>query len=118
MLEHLEVDEQGLTMPGSPSRTQAGGVSPKDSGMELKVLRNSFSHGLHMIMMIQICMRSTFRVKTTRKKGIDGISLPSTARSDASAHNDEEDSDEEEKEFGGASQFETAVTQNICNWSR
>ena len=54
------------------------------------------------MIMIQICMRSTFG-KNNKKEGIDGISLPSTARSDASAHNDEEDSDEEEKSLAGVS---------------
>ena len=97
MLEHLEVDEQGLTMPGSPSRTQAGGVSPKDSGMGVESPKKLVQPWTPYDNDDPDMHAFNVRVKTTRKKGIDGISLPSTARSDASAHNDEEDSDEEEK---------------------
>ena len=98
MLEHLEVDETGLTMPGSPSRTQSGGVSPKDTSMgggegPKKVIQpwtpyDNDDPDMHVF---------NVRVKTTRKKGIDGISLPSTARSGASVNDDEDESDEEEK---------------------
>ena len=101
MLEHLEVDESGGVMPGSPARSMAGGgaTSPgKDNGPMGEGQKKNLQPWTPYDNDDPDMHAFNVRVKTHRKKGSDNVSMPSTARSGASAAmDDDEDEDEDEQ---------------------